>query len=186
MIEVELTGITPLLMHAGGTIESSVSVAGADYADEWRKTVYLDQTKTHLVIPSMNIEAMFRDASKGKRIGSSVLTRVVPVDVTVIDFEVPILVDGSKVTPDDIEANEWILTCAAVIKKNRIMRSRARLPIGWQLQFIANIREGSILKTDVFKGILEAGGKSAGLCDWRPSAPKSGKFGQFELTKFVV
>lgn len=183
---VKIVGVTPMLMHKCGVIEKKATSSTTDYSEEWIKTVYLDQSQKYVAIPSMNLEAMFRDASKGHKIGKSFMTKIVPTGLIVNEFEIPVYDEkGKQITIEKIQSNNWLFSCAAVVQKNRVNRIRACLPPGWNMEFSITIIN-PILKPDVVEALAERAGYEAGLCDWRPGAPKPGKFGQFELVSFDV
>jgi len=184
--KVELVGITPMLQHACH-LDSTPSERGPEknYAEEWAETVYLSRSGKDIVVPAMNIEAMLRDASKGHKVGKHPMTRIVPTGVVVQEFEVPVLINGKKISIEDIRKNNWIFAVPATIKKNKIVRIRAEMPIGWELQFSLRVLT-RLITPDILSDLLERAGYEAGLGDWRPGAPKPGKFGQFEIKSFKV
>lgn len=185
-VNVGIEGLTPLLQHKCGVIEKGkVSSPTTSYDEEWKKTVYLSMSDNVVCIPSINIEAMIRDAGRGHKVGKMTLTKILTTGTEIVEFEVPILVSNKQITLEDIEEKEWLFSCAACIKKDRIMRTRAMIPTGWKANF--NIRvTNPLIKKDVLQDTLERAGYEQGLMDWRPGAPKPGKFGQFELYKFDV
>ena len=170
IIKTQLTGISPLLLHSGTIVEKSMSKKGQDYSDEWKKTVYIGMDGLHLVIPSMNLDAMLRDAGKGRNIGKQFFSKIIPVNVSVEEFESPILVEGEKVTVDDVETNDWLFTCATVIQKKRVMRTRARMPIGWQINFTINLNDDCVIKPNILREVLTSAG---GLPKSRSCSQKS-------------
>ena len=184
--KVEIKGVTPMLMHKCGVIESKNTNATTDYSCEWKETVYLDSATDKVSIPAMNLEAMFRDASKGQKIGKNFMTRIVPTGVVVQEFYIPVYDPaGKEISIKDIEDKKWLFSCAVVIGKNRVNRTRACLPVGWKMGFNINV-VNPLLKAEIVKNLIERAGYEVGLCDWRPGAPKPGRFGQFELVKFDV
>jgi len=184
--EVKIVGVTPLLMHKCGIIEKKATSSATDYSEEWMTTVYLDQSQEKVAIPSMNVEAMLRDASKGHKIGKNFMTKVVPTGIMVNEFEIPLLDEKSKpITIEKIQSNNWLFSCVAVVQKSRINRVRACLPPGWNMTFSISVLN-PILKPEIVQDLLDRAGYEAGLCDWRPGAPKPGKFGQFEVEKFEI
>ena len=184
--QIEIVGVTPLLMHKCGVIEKKATSSATDYSEEWMATVYLDQSSENVALPSMNIEAMLRDASKGHKIGKNFMTKVVPTGIIVNEFEIPIFDNkGKSISIEKIKSNNWLFSCVAVVQKSRINRTRACLPPGWNMTFSISVLN-PILKPEVVEGWIERAGYEAGIGDWRPSAPKPGKFGQFEVSKFQI
>lgn len=184
--KVELEGLTPLLMHKCSNLEKTPTSPETDYSNEWRGTAYIAADgKNNAICPAINIEAMLRDASKGQKIGKSPMTRLVPTGISVQEFEIDILSDGKTFTLDDIEKRNWIFRCPSVVQRKRIMRVRSCIPIGWTMNFTIDVTN-SLLTKEIVKDLFVRSGYMAGLMDWRPGAPKPGKFGQFDLTKFEV
>ena len=182
--EIGITGTFPMLMHKCGTMEKTVKNSTTDYSEEWVSTVYLGMQEKVAVYPSMNIDAMFKDASKGQKIGKNFMTKVVPTGVVINEFEIPVLDPrGNKVTIEDIRNNEWTFTCQAVVNKKRINRTRAMFPVGWMMNWTISVYS-PLLKPEIVRDLLDRAGYEVGIGDWRPA--KSGKFGQFELSKFEV
>lgn len=184
---VSIEGVTELLMHKCGDLSAGKKKtrnAETDYSDEWKKTVYLSRDGI-VVMPSMNLEAMMREASKGQKIGKNFLTRIVPTGVSVSEFEAPILVENKTITINDVEKNSWIRMFPVVLKGQRITRTRAAIPIGWEINFTVEVLS-KILVPEIMESLLRDAGELAGLCDWRPGSPKPGKFGQFDLKEFIV
>lgn len=188
-VDVTIQGITPLLHHKAGLIEKKSSRADTDYSDEWKATVYTSQfgpQKTQVVMPALNLEACIRNAGKGRKIGKLFLPRLIATGVSVDGFEFPMrTADDKPICVADIEANDWIFACRAVVQRQGVNRVRAMLPVGWQVSFPLEVSR-AILKPDLLQSVLEEAGTDQGLCDWRPGAPKPGKFGQFEVVQFDV
>ena len=180
--EIGIKGTFPMLMHKCGTMEKKVQNATTDYSEEWVNTVYLGMQEKIVVYPSMNIDAMFKTAAKGQKIGKNFMTKIVPTGIVVNEFEIPVLdPNGGKITIDDIRNNEWTFTCQAIVNKSRINRTRAMFPVGWMMNWTISVYS-PLLKPEIIKDLMERAGYEVGIGDWRPA--KSGKFGQFELYKF--
>ena len=186
-VNVEITGITPLLMHKCSIFSLGNGEGGKpsekDYSMEWKDTVYVAMGGDYLIVPALIIEAALREAGKGFKVGRSNLGRIVPPNIALHEMEYPVLVNGKKVTVADIAENEWLLACPVVIGNSRITRIRAMLPPGWKVSFTMDVFSNR-LKKNTMRDIIETAGYAAGLMDWRPGAKKPGKFGQFELTKY--
>ena len=184
--KVEINGTSSMLMHKCGVIEAKNTSAATDYSSEWKETVYIDPLTDKVSIPAINVEAMLRDASKGQKIGKNFMTRIVPTGIMVKEFTIPVYdPNGKEISIEDIERKKWLWSCAVVIGKNRVSRTRSCLPVGWKMVFNINV-VNPLLKTEIVKNLIERAGYEVGLCDWRPGAPKPGKFVQFELVKFDV
>lgn len=184
---VGITGVSPMLIQKyAPPEEATVRSSTTDFSNEWKKCVHLDfEENKYLVLPNINLEMSIREAAKGKKVGKNFLTKVVPTGLSIDEFQIPILDDkGDNLTIDDLEERGWTLTCPVVIGKNRVMKTRACI-MKWQLGF--NIKVMSPLLTSaIVEDLINEAGYCSGLGVWRPSSPKPGKYGQFDLTKFEV
>jgi len=189
---VELRGITSLLIHKCGIIETNKKTdKETDYGDEWLTTIYTSkEDKTKLVIPALNLEAMLRDASPGTKIGKNFLSKIITPGADIIGdgyegFESYLLFNNNFVFINDIKKNDWLFSCAVVIGKSRVTRTRVCLPAGWCVKFRIKVYDKIINKKTLEELLIKAGDKE-GLMEWRPGSPKPGKFGQFELENFKI
>jgi len=136
IIDVVLTGRTPLLMHKYSPNEGpkKMQTATTSYLDEWKKTVYTDNikepSKGYLCVPDYCIEAMIQFASIGKKVGKLPLKRYIASGVIVSEQFPLVLIKGKPVTIDDVEKNDWIDVRGAVVTKNRVDRRRALIEEG--------------------------------------------------------
>jgi len=188
---VKIKGNQPLLLHKY-TVATVSEVPtrktfGLSYTDEWVKGTYGNEAG-EVVIPAANIKASIYDGSKGQKKGKVALSRIVNSTLIISPFEPPIKckIDGKlkEITLEDIKANDWIYVCGAVVTGRRVDRSRTQLPIGWELEFEVMTKNDDLTKEDI-KALLVSAGESAGIGDWRPSAPKKpGIFGTFNVVTF--
>jgi hypothetical protein len=183
--EAEIVGTHPILLHKCVLSKANAQTGpDPDYSDEWRKTTYLDQGGEFVVIHSMMLEAMLRVSSKGHKLGKFFMSKLVPAGVEVNEFETPLLSpESKKITLQDIENKEWLFTTPVALRGKRVLRTRTCVPPGWTLKFSMSITD-SILTPKSMEDLVARSGYAAGIGDWRPSAPKPGKFGQFQLTSF--
>lgn len=183
--EAEITGTHPVLLHKCVlSKENAETGPDQDYSDEWRKATYLDQSGKFVVIHSMMLEAMLRVSATGHKMGKFFMSKLVPAGVEVNEFEVPLLSpENEQITLQDIEKEEWLFTTPVNLKGKRVLRTRTCIPPGWKLKFSMSVTN-SIFTPKSIEDLVARGGYAAGLGDWRPSAPKPGKFGQFQLTSF--
>jgi hypothetical protein len=182
---VEIAGITPMITNKCGLIKKGeLNNANTDYSDEWKEKVYSND-KGECVIPSIILEASLFGASKGEKIGKNFLTRKIASGCQVEEFDVP-MYNGKKMMKDDIEKNNWLFSCPVVVGGKRVMRTRPMYPVGWKAKFHVLVYDDVFIKPDTLKYLIEKAGVECGLGDWRPSAKKPGKFGQFEVSKFEL
>jgi len=186
-VEVGLRGTMDLLLHKCGWIEEKMKTPDTDYSDEWKRTTYLSKKimkkgKPVVVMPTINIGAMLVNAGKGGSIGRVSLRKILAT-VMFREFEVPILYEKEYITLEDIEKNDWILRCPVVVQRRRIIRARTQIPAGWEIFFGLQVFHPR-LERKRLREILDKAGQEEGLGDWRPGAPKPGRFGQFEVVVF--
>jgi len=186
LIDIELTGLTAILIHKGTTVTKTKSRrADAKYDQEWQQTCYVD-SDGYVCIPDLNLEAMILAAGRSRKVGKHYLKKYIAYAVVVEQTMVRMLVNGKPVTLQDVADNDWIFVTGAVVDGKRIDRYRVQIPAGWQLRFQIGL-DDCLLKPEMLHEILIDGGRQEGLCDWRPGAPKKpGKFGQFYVSRFDV
>lgn len=186
-VDVTLKGQTNLLIHTIQSVDlNRVRSRTETFEDEWKRTVYLSNNRDGtLIMPALNIEACIRMAAKGHKIGRSAARTFVASAVQITEDEIPLTVDGSTITLDDVENHKWLFTTTAVIQRARINRTRVSLPVGWTLDFKV-MCTSDVVSPDFLKLLLEEAGSKCGLGDWRPSAPSPGRFGKFELETYKV
>lgn len=176
LINVEISGISPLLQHKFPDHEevskkgNSKRVAAQDYTEEEHDHLYLNKEK-QVYQPSSHIEgAMIKAASeffikghKGKR-----YTDRVKAFVDVVPLEI-------------IHKNQdWhVDTRSVVIQRSRVNRRRPCFA-KWGLEFQISIRDADAIQPETLHEILEYAGHYVGIGDYRP------KFGQFEVTRWQV
>lgn len=181
-IQVELKGISPLIMHSCRSMNplDPLKIELQALTDkrkkteedlrrisdiEWELSLYWDDT-IGLYIPAENLEATVRDgaknAKKGKHIerGFNCLEMMVPLNI------------GEKVTKEQMR-NDYRFRDVRpmVVNRGRVMRTRGRFNM-WRCDFTASYDE-SILNFGDIVDALEYAGKYVGLCD---SRPRYGKF----------
>ena len=201
---IELTGITPLLMHRDNLDAQDAERergrdrdkgrAGDDRypPDRWKSYVYAD--KTNVVIPADNLMACLREAGKKLKDGRSTLKAVSQYAVFLPDAFTPILVGkrGTKVPAtkvvkiagpfeDQVKGASKLGFDLDVhrcrVQRARHIRVRPRFDT-WRLVFPATVTDEKLTE-EQFKALWSKAGDLVGLCDWRPGAPQPGSFGRF-------
>ncbi|HDM75000.1 MAG TPA: hypothetical protein ENG51_00845 [Deltaproteobacteria bacterium] len=170
---VEIRGVKPLLMHAPVNLgDNPKRRRGEHLAPEKEAEMYLyKDEKGEIVIPSLNIKAMLRDAGRNYKISGRKTTYGAMIKAG-IDIEpypyVPLNHDGWKV---DIRP--------VVVQRSRILRARPRFD-KWGLKFVVVNKDPQVLLRDTMRRIVEDAGKWIGLGDFRP------EFGLFKVVRFEV
>jgi len=170
---VEIKGVKPLLMHAPVDLgDNPRRRRGEHLPPEKEAELYLYRDdKDNIVIPSLNIKAMLRDAGRNYKISGRRTTYGAMIKAG-IDIEpypyVPLEHNGWKV---DIRP--------VVVQRSRILRARPRFD-EWGLRFTVVNKDPTVLLRDIMRKVVEDAGKWIGLGDFRP------EFGLFELKKFEV
>jgi hypothetical protein len=185
-VTVEITGVAPLLMHRyiPGTSEKSQPgkrrVKDATYwkeiENEWRNGAYWND-ELGLYIPSMNIEACFKEAgrkvSAGK--GNATMGKAIEGGFFIDASKVQLIPPEPIKDLDEIETKDWILCVGCRVPPRtgaRVDRRRVMIPPGWKLKFEATVDPDQV-NPQAFEAAAEKAGK-VGIGDWRP------KFGRFE------
>ena len=210
---VKLEGQTPLLLHHDNLqwadamqkwgkdpANKKFSVAGDDRTPAWRWIGCLYVENGVLVIPSDNLMTVLREGGKrcptGKRQGT--FKSQTQSGIVVDQSAWPIEVNGSTIPykpvkelieNTDFEQHEktvnklgfTLFVKRAPIGQAKHVRVRPRFD-SWSIAGTVTVFDEMITE-DVLKNILSFAGTYAGLCDWRPSSPKSpGPYGKFIST----
>jgi hypothetical protein len=171
---VKIVGTKPLLMNAPtdiGWMGDKPKLRRGERLDpktEAERKLYKDNNG-NIVIPSVNIKAMIRDAGRNYRVSGRRTTYAslirAGIDINPYPY-VPLIHNG------------WVVDIRpVVVQKSRILRARPRFD-KWALEFEIINKDPTMIHKDILKKILEDAGKWYGLGDWRP------EFGLFNLEKF--
>lgn len=188
IVQVKITGTETLLMHSGlladplneyarkmKSITSKRIKTDEDYEAlskyEFLGGLYYDKT-IGVYVPSENIEACIRDAAKLKRGG-----KTIDQALRCATDRAPLIYDGPK-NPSDMFPDARFRDVRGVkIGKNRVIRTRPKFPIGWEVAFELQF-DPSVLSPTNLREYVEQAGEMIGLGDWRP------RFGRFEVTSW--
>jgi len=146
-----------------------------DPAIEAEKAAYwTSKGKKELIIPAGVIYAAILGASSfhkiGKRSAKAILAGSLRIQGT----------DGSEEI--SLGTKDYVIdTRPVVIQRNRVLKSRAKLP-EWEASFQVIYNEDLISDPEIVKTVLVEAGLRIGIMDFRPS--RSGYFGTFDVTKF--
>jgi len=167
---VEIKGVKPLLMHAPTGIGDNPKLRRGEHLPpekEAEQYLYKDP-EGNIIIPSINIKAMLRDAGRNYKVSGRRTTfgAMIRAGIDVEPFYVPLKHNGWEV---DVRS--------VVVQRSRIPRARPRFD-EWSLEFTIVNKDPTILLRDTMKRIVEDAGKWYGLGDFRP------EFGLFEVVKF--
>lgn len=185
IINCELSGTTPLLMHSDryanpidpltkahkeltGKRKKTDEDHEAIARSEWRGGLYYDD-EVGLYLPGVNIEASIVGAAKLQKLGVKFKQGFL-----VMDEKCPLDIGGKK-DFDYLSANidKFSYSKSVVISRARIMRVRPMFR-EWSAKVQIAFDGELISKSDVLKALNDAG-NVIGLCDWRP------RFGRFSV-----
>jgi hypothetical protein len=180
--EVRIVGVRPLLMHRPKLSDMQPKRRSElpTPEQEAREALYTDGDL--IVVPSLNVKAMLRDAGRNYKIPQRRATYGAYIRAG-IDMEpspnIPLLNPKTN-QPYRVSKREWKVDVRpVVVQMNRVLRARPRFD-EWALEFrIINLDPG-LLKKDMIYRILVDAGKFYGLGDYRP------EFGRFKVEKFEV
>lgn len=172
LIEIEVTGIAPLLCNRfptedSGTEQSKAKTkiyVPADIAD---RKLYKDSDGKYC-IPGEHIFQSMRKAAtdfkfSGKKTYKDVVTSGIAID--------PELIEIISDKPYEIDARP------VVIQRARVLSWRPKF-VNWKLRFTLQILDDENISVAVVKEILEKAGATKGVGDYRP------RFGRFMVTSF--
>lgn len=152
---------------------------GGLYWDEERKCVY---------IPDAALTECIRRAAGlcARGAGRSAVNGIEVVEENPqLIFDAP---KGKKLSPEILYGDgrtSFVDRRAIKQQASRLMRVRARFN-DWSVSFTLDVDEQIVRDAETVREWLETAGYQCGLGDYRPSAPKPGKFGRFEVTRFEV
>ncbi len=179
-IEVEIEGVTPVLMHSAHNMgkEKTFKKNPAKQYDPKvdAENVAYRNSKKELVLPSRCLKACFvngaswfKFGNKGAKAIVAGCTRIEPSEILFQDNK------GKVLTKYEIDLRP------VVIQRARIIRARPRLD-DWKCKFEIIYDDDIIKDVSILERILEESGKRIGLLDNRPQ--KYGDNGNFKVTKF--
>jgi len=172
---VKIVGTKPLLMNSPSNITWSGDKPKLrrgevlDPKTDAEMKLYKDD-KGNIVIPSVNIKAMIRDAGRNYKISgrNSTYASVIRAGIDIKPYPyVPLVHNGWEI---DIRP-------VVVASGGRILRARPRFD-NWSLEFEIINYDPTIIHEDILQQILIDAGKYYGLGDFRP------EFGTFRVEKF--
>ena len=175
--EVEIKGVRPLLVNAPTDLSDKPKLRRGEHLDpktEAERKLYRD-SEGNIVIPSVNIKAMIRDAGanykvKGRRTTFKAMIKAA-IDIKPYPY-VPLLDGDGNPNP------KWVVDIRpVVVQRSRILRARPRFD-EWRLKFQIINKDPTIIHEETLKKILEDAGKYYGLGDFRP------EFGLFQVVTF--
>lgn len=179
-IKFHVKGVSPLIMHNGQLANPLDSHAKAmkeitskrkktddDYEKlaklEWRGGLYLtaaDDAGGVPCVPGMCIEATLVNAAKKRKLGQQAKSAILS------DGMWPLIYKGPTSTEKLWEDKNFVDTRAAVVNRNRIMRTR---PIfnAWELKFSVHYLAELMNEKEV-RDIVAIAGEQIGILDQRP------------------
>lgn len=170
-IEVEITGIAPLLQNRFPMEEHGHNISKATKKvyvpeDEAKKCLYIKDGQIYQ--PAEHIfQSMVRAATDFKFSGKKTFKDVVTSCIAVEPEEIPMISDK----PYEID------TRPVVIQRARVLKWRPKFN-QWKLRFKLLILDDTNISPSNLKEILEKAGATKGIGDYRP------RFGRFMVTMF--
>lgn len=182
-VQVEIRGITPLLIHKfgeeaeGAKKTRRVEVKDRDPRTEAQKVAYVASDGTFFFNAFAIPNAMGNAGASHKATGTRKSLRfVVPSAVRMESDAVTIL--NGKGPAKDFEVDARPVTIPAT--KGRVMRYRPRFN-DWGASFAIHI-DDDLLSVEMAHQLLSEAGQSIGIGDFRPE--KRGPFGRFRVTSW--
>lgn len=172
IIEVEITGVAPLLQHRFATEEHGENKSKAktkvyDSKVEAEKCLYKNKSG-EIFQPSEHVyQSMVRAAVDFKFEGKKTYKDIITSGIIIEPEEIPLIVTD----PYEID------TRGAVVQRARIVRWRPKFN-EWKLKFHITILDDENISVPVVKDILERAGATKGIGDYRP------RYGRFMVTAF--
>ena len=171
-IDIEITGVAPLLQHRfameeHGENKSKAKTKVYDPKTEAEKCLYKNKAG-EIFKPSEHVyQSMVRATVDFKFEGKKTYKDVITSGIIVEPEEIPLIVTN----PYEIDAR------GAVVQGARIVRWRPKFN-EWKLKFSITILDDENISVPVVKDILEKVGATKGIGDYRP------RYGRFMVTAF--
>jgi len=182
-IEIEIRGITPLLIHRFGEQSEQakktrrIEVQNRDPREEATKNAYIARDGTYYFSAFAIPNAMGNAGTNHKATGTRKTLRfVVPSAIRMSSDTITIL--NAEGPAKGFEVDSRPVTIPAT--KGRVMRHRPRFD-QWGARFTF-VLDDELLSVDMTQQLLTEAGQSIGIGDFRPE--KRGPFGTFRVTKF--
>lgn len=173
-IEIEINGITPLLMNRFNIDEHQVKQDKNASPREAAQRVCYEDTEGRLYYPTTNIYAAIIESGKFHKHGKVKLTTarssLVPAGIMIEDE----IIYFSKPKTWEVDSRAVVVPSTG----GRIVAHRPRLD-EWQLKF-ALIVDVKMFNTKFVRTLVDDAGSKCGLGDFRPS--RKGIFGRFVVT----
>jgi hypothetical protein len=177
--KVILQGKTPILLHSPSAMNGNRNGAKRGETqiptpqEEARASLYMLPDKSSIAFPSLNILRAAITASTAWKINKKSIVPFMAGSVSV---------DDELVSFRTLEFE--VDTRRAVVQKAGILRSRAKLPVGWKLKFELNVDDDAPAElARILPDIFAEAGRRVGIGDFRPE--RRGPFGKFEVKEFV-
>ena len=170
-IEVEITGIAPLLQNRFPTEAHGTNISKATKKvyvpeDEAKKCLYIDSGMVYQ--PAEHIfQSMIRAAVDFKFSGKKTFKDIITSSILIEPEKIPLIADK----------NYEIDTRPVVIQRARVLKWRPMFN-KWKLKFSITILDDTNITPANIKEILEKAGATKGIGDYRP------RFGRFMVTGF--
>lgn len=172
-VQVKIVGTAPLLQHRyrfkDELEEKAVKKSGArDYSEEWRASLYVDESGG-IYEPASHIEgAIVRAAVNFQIAGRSKKTYRELVKSAV--FVSPDAIPLGKKEPD------FIHKARVIVNRSAVERLRPAFRV-WELSFSIQVLDDQLGK-EVLQQILQHAGQYQGIGDYRP------RYGRFRVAQF--
>lgn len=174
-IDIEITGITPLLMNKFNIEDSGKKEKNLTPREAAEKVCYLDEQKK-LFYPTVNIYSCIIEAGKFHKDGKVKVT-------TARSSLIPagLMIDGEFIYFN--EPSQWEVDSRAVVVPStggRVVCHRPRLD-KWALNFTLKL-DTKMFSAKFIRVLLDDAGNKVGLGDFRPS--RKGIYGKFCVTSW--
>ena len=192
LYEVNIIGITPILMHSGAGIDPDHPANVEKESLLRRRTTSRTESETERLhelecrvslwltederptIPAMAIRSSLETAARRLRQGPQVREGLSILPETVFEYDQ----EKYGTTLDELVKSTQF-RAGVVVQRQRFLRTRARFDVPWSCTFQADC-DSELVDERQLESWLEIAGRRIGLGDWRPE--KSGDFGRFEVT----
>ncbi len=182
-LRFNIHGTFALLMNNPASMTAGPQTAGRKVIptpeEEAKRGLYKDDNG-NLYVPAVGVRNGVLKGSTGLKSGRVFLKTAMTGSLMLYTERFPLLrPDGSPITDYDTIDQRRV-----VIGKAGIIRSRSQIDLNWMVPCSFWFDEEVLQNLDDVKKCISIGGKTAGLCDYRPE--KGGWFGRYQLGDLEV
>lgn len=180
-LHTRLKGLSPFLMH-----NPSGMARGAELGRKVIPTPEDEAKASRYLLPDGNfyvkaiaVRNSILSGAKGYRVRKMRASDIIAGALLIINQEFPLLRDDAPINGENYSVD----TQRAVVQRQGILRSRARIELPWEIDCLFEY-DSDLVDLSVIKQVANNAGKVVGVGDYR--IEKKGCYGRYELADIWV